>query len=87
VYSFNASTIQATFVAANSDPTNAANKITQSVNVAANSVTLFFGPNFLPASNYTGAVYLTSTGGNIMALTNVSNLVNGYSGQMPGKNY
>ena len=87
IYSFNATTINATFVAANTDPSNPANKITRSLSVGANSSSLIFGPDFLPSSSYTGAVYLQSTGGNIMALTNVSNLVNGMSGQMPGINH
>jgi len=87
IYSFGSTTITTTFVAANSDPTNSANIHTQVSVASANSVSLLFGPDFLPASNYIGAAYIESKDSNIMVLTNVPNLQQGFSGQMPGLNY
>jgi outer membrane biosynthesis protein TonB len=87
VYSFGTSTITTTFITAGSDPTNSANVIQRVTPASANSVTLLFGPDFLPTSSYVGAAYIESSDSNIMVLTNAPNLQQGYSGQMPGFNY
>ena len=86
VYSFGNTTVTADFVAVDSNPTGNTTTPTP-LNLSANEVGLLFGPFFLPSSNYTGVLYLSSSGGNIMALNNTSNLVSGFSGQIPGINY
>ncbi|MCB0168763.1 MAG: hypothetical protein KDI79_31335, partial [Anaerolineae bacterium] len=88
VYTFGATTVTGTFVKVDANPATSGNKIVKNISLGANSVGLFYGPDFLPASNYTGVLYLQASGSTkIMALANVSNLVGGFSGQMPGVNY
>jgi hypothetical protein len=87
VYSFASGVITATYVAANTDPSISANVIKTSVPADENSVSLFFAPYIVPNANYVGAVYLESSNGNILALSNMPNNQVGMSGQIPGFNY
>ncbi len=86
VYAVEAGNLQATWVKSNVDPAGAGNTIAPAATaVAANSVTLYFGPYILP-SNYVGSVRIHSTG-KILAVANFPNTSLLVGGQMPGYSY